>query len=96
MPSVNLHSASLLIELMKLTRDCWMTKPQITTALAVNHNTVRRWVREMTDNGLLREAQGQRNPRHNIGRTPKIYSLIPAWGGQAAAPAGQGGGNGNG
>ena len=73
--------ASVMCEVMKVTRSTWVTRLQLAAAIQLGHVATARWVTEMTAHGLLRERDGARGGKN--GPPPKLYSLSTEWGGQA-------------
>ena len=73
--------ASVMCEVMKVTRSGWLTRMQLANAIQLGHAATARWVAEMTAHGLLREREAARDGKK--GYQPKVYSLSTEWGGQA-------------
>lgn len=75
---------AMLVDICKLTRCQWLTRPQIAQHLGSKTDTVAKWTAEMVAQGLLLERMGERAAGVR-GHSPMVYRLAPQWGGQAKA-----------
>ena len=84
-PNTASHQVATLVDIIKLTRSAWLTRPQIAKHLGSKPDTVGKWTAEMVAQGLLLERMGER-PEGSRGQHPMVYTLAPQWGGQAGGP----------
>ena len=74
---------SVMVDILKLTRQACLSRPQIARHLGIKIDTAHRWVSELTAQGLLVERLGVRPPG-DVGPAPMVYRLAAEWGGEAA------------
>lgn len=75
--------ADAICELFKLLRARWLTRREIAESLGLSLATAYRWVKALTEHGILREAKGVKPNKRIGGRAPRVFSLAPEWGGEA-------------